>query len=330
MAAEKRRKARSTTALTGAVLNCGKDTPEAILQAGATLAAGTSGGGSATGSKPKTPKTPGIPDVPKPRQAAHLQPDLREHVHPEVAECGVGDGTADSRTWDGTTDAKRAQAIIRSRMSFSPPVPGVYDHAPWATKTGPRLRELLRLMQGEVYREGILAGSQDRTDSKEGTTRHLLRSRVENMGGVSNIDPEDIVSIEQITDSVWIEEPDFEGNWVLAPVYAARVQAALELYSNERAMDLLMSWLLDPVTGDELDLVHKLESPEDCKKYPQELILRLRVHVMGGLDSIHPNDEQLLRQILVSRVLLSTIGPLIVHAQTEARWLLCRWHSQST
>lgn len=295
MAAEKRRKARSTTALTGAVLNCGKDTPDAILQAGATLAAGTTGGGSGTSSKPKTP---GTPDIRKPRQAAHLHPDLREHVHSDVAECCVGDGTADSRSWDGTTDAKRARAIIRSRMSFSPPVPGVYEHAPWATKSGPRLRELLRLMQGEVYREGILAGSQDRTDAKEGTTRHLLRTRVENMGGISNIDPEDIVSIEKLTDGVWIEEPDFEGNWDLVPVYPARVQAALEMYSNERAMDLLMSWLLDPVTGDELDLVQHLE---DCKKYPQELILRLRVHVFRGLDEIHPNDEQVIRQILVSQ-----------------------------
>eukprot|EP01043_Picozoa_sp_COSAG02_P044726 COSAG02_NODE_4023_length_5895_cov_5.596788_2_plen_332_part_00 len=315
MAAEKRRKTRSTTGLCGAVLRGGKDTPEAILQAGAALAASGGGGGgsgsgtgSAKSSKAAEP-SPTVPDIPKPRQAAHRHPDLREFLHPEVEQCRVGLlCLADSRSWDGTTDDKRTRAILRSRMSFAPPVPGIYDHAPWATKSGPRLRELLRLMQGEVYREGVVPGSQDRTGAKhiEGleTARSLLLSRVHNMGGLSNIDPEDMDSIQKLTEGVWIEEPDFEGNWDIVKLYPGRVQAVLELYSNERAMDLLMSWLLDPVAGADLELARKLEAGDvdnvTGNDLPPDLVLRLRVHMTGGLDSIHPNDEHLLREILVS------------------------------
>jgi hypothetical protein len=311
LAAEKRRKTRSTTGLCGAVLRGGKDTPEAILQAGAALAAGgSSGGGSGSAKSGKATDAPlAVPDIPRPRQAAHRHPDLREFLHPEVVQCRVGLlCMADSRSWDGTTDDKRARAILRSRMSFAPPVPGVYDHAPWATKSGPRLCELLRLMQGEVYREGVVPGSQDRTGAKEikgvDTSRSLLVSRVKNMGGVSNIDPEDMDSILKLTEGVWIEEPDFEGKWDMVKLYPARVQAALELYSNERAMDLLMNWLLDPVAGADLELAQRLEAGDvdnvTGNDLPPDLVLRLRVHMTGGLDSIHPNDEQLLREILVS------------------------------
>ena len=322
LAAEKRRKARSTTGLLNeAVLQCGKDTPEAILQAGVALATGGGGSsqwkadhkGGAGSSRWKAEVDP-TPHIPKPRQAAYRQPDLSEYMHPEVAECSVGSGTPDNRAWDGSTDEKRARAIVRSRMALAPPVPGIYDHAPWATKCGPRLRELLRLMQGEVYREGIAAGSQGRTEAKDGTSRCLLCSRVKHMGGVSNIDPEDIDSIKKLCDGLWLEEPDFEGNWDLVQLYAPRVQAALELHANERAMDLLMSWLCTPVGAHELHLARALEETEKDKDRPKELrraeqrsienglpqeqVLRLRVHCWGGLDSLHPNDELGLREIL--------------------------------
>ena len=280
-AAQKRRQTRSSTGLCGAVLRGANGVPQS----------GTGG---------TKPSVRGLLSSPAQLQRLRQQqrePDLRQVLSPTLAELGVGDGSPDRRPWDGSSDPERARVIIRSRMCRAPPIPGAHDHAAWSTKSGARLRPLLMMMGGSVSEAALTSAVKG---NKDYSAQDVLRSRLQLMGGLDNVDPEDVSSIEKLCENLRVDEPDEEGRIESIPLSPERLQAAVELYANERAMDELMGWLLQPVSEEEISLLNKLTDADQIRKLcTQAQILRLRLKALGGIDSLNPHDEERLRDLLV-------------------------------
>ena len=133
----------------------------------------------------------------------------------------------------------------------------------------------------------------------EFAAKDVLRARLHMMGGVDNVDPEDMSTLRKLCEGLWVEAAGVDGRVHKIPLQVERLRAAIELYSNERAMDELMTWFLDPMTNEEYGLVRQYPNPDELKiKATHVQMLRLRLQGMGGVDCLDPDDEPYIARVL--------------------------------